>query len=151
MKLTEETLSTIIMTSVRVALGFCLIISAFLMPTALANGFAECVGTDCVTPYVWSKTTVNCTEELKSPSRDCRWAAGAGTRMDEIIYGGRIAAYKLQWFGGSWSGWFVPGMNDRDPKFNVNLLTCSVPYYAKSLRLAWAYFYDHTHTIIICR
>ena len=71
--------------------------------------------------------------------------------MDEIIYGGRIAADQLRWFNGAWSGWFVPGMNDLDCKFNPNAKRCSIPYVANSLRKAWAYFEDHTHKIIICR
>jgi hypothetical protein len=74
--------------------------------------------------------------------------------MDEKVYGGRIIAYQLMWFSGSWSNWFVPGMNDLDSKVNVrsNLRACeSYPYLANSLRKAWAYFYDHTHKIVICR
>jgi hypothetical protein len=71
--------------------------------------------------------------------------------MDEIVYGGRIIAYKIQWSSSSWSPWFVPGMNDRDLKFNLNVLSCSVPYLPNSLRFAWSYFYDHSFSIIICR
>jgi hypothetical protein len=121
------------------------------LPTAMGNGFIECAGSDCVKPYVWSQTTVNCTEEIKPASRNCLWPSGSNSRMDEIVYGGRIAAYQLQWFGGSWSNWFVPGMNDRDSKFNTAPRACSMPYLKNSLRLAWAYFYDHRHKIIICR
>jgi hypothetical protein len=71
--------------------------------------------------------------------------------MDEIVLKGRIAAYKLRWFSGSWSGWFVPGMNDRDSKFNLYIKSCSMPYPKYGLRKAWAYFYDHYHLIVICR
>jgi hypothetical protein len=76
---------------------------------------------------------------------------GFGARIDEIVYGGRIAAYQLQWFSGAWSAWFVPGMNDLDCKFNTAPMTCSIPFVKNSLRKAWAYFYDHNHNIIICR
>jgi hypothetical protein len=71
--------------------------------------------------------------------------------MDEKVYGGRIIAYQLLWSSGAWSNWFVPGMNDRDSKFNTLATTCSVPSPARGLRKAWAYFYDHKHRIIICR
>ena len=77
--------------------------------------------------------------------------AGTNMRMDEKVYKGRIIAYKLQWFSGSWSSWFVPGMNDYDSKFNIYGRSCSEPFPANGLRKAWAYFYDHNHKIIICR
>jgi hypothetical protein len=42
-------------------------------------------------------------------------------------------------------------MNDFDPKFNTATdNSCPMPLPAYGLRRAWAYFYDHYHTIIIC-
>lgn len=35
-----------------------------------------------------------------------------------------IAAYNIQWFSGAWSGWYVPGVNDLDGKFNINPIAC---------------------------
>jgi hypothetical protein len=70
---------------------------------------------------------------------------------DQIVEGGRIAAYKIQWFNGRWSGWYVPGVNDMDTKFNIYPRKCSLSYRAKSMRRIWSYFYDHTHKFIICK
>lgn len=39
-------------------------------------GNVECTSGDCITPYVWSKTTVNCTMESHGPTSDCRWPSG---------------------------------------------------------------------------
>ncbi len=56
---------------------------------------------------------------------------------------GRIIAYKLRWFNGNWSEWFVPGVTDLDWKF-------SVVGGKKQVRRMWSYFNDHVHTYIIC-
>ena len=56
---------------------------------------------------------------------------------------GRIIAYKLKWFNGSWSEWFVPGITDLDWKYTNNGGT-------KQVRRMWSYFNDHYHTYIIC-
>jgi hypothetical protein len=124
---------------------------AFVSSVSGDRGLTECGSSDCVKPYVWSQTAANCTEEIKTATYDCRWPSGVRGRMDEIVYSGRIAAYQIQWSSGSWSGWFVPGMNDRDSKFNPSALSCSLPYPVNGMRLAWAYFYDHKHKIVICR
>ena len=95
-------------------------------------------------------TQAKCTEVQRSRTRDCRWGAGLDM-TDQIVEGGRIAAYKIQWFNGRWSGWYVPGVNDMDTKFNPYPRTCSLSYRAKSMRRRWSYFYDHTHKFIICK
>ena len=71
--------------------------------------------------------------------------------MDQVAAGGTIIAFKIQWFNGGWSEWYVPGYNDMDGKFNLNTKHCSVPYIKNSLRRMWSYFYDHTHKFIICK
>jgi hypothetical protein len=37
---------------------------------------------------------------------------------DQIIERGRIAAYKIRYFNGNWSGWYVPGVNDLSDVYN---------------------------------
>jgi hypothetical protein len=71
-------------------------------------------------------------------------------RADEIIYGGHIAAYRILWYTGQWSEWFVPGFNDLDAKFNMYAMSCAMPFPANGLRRTWAYFNDHYHTVVIC-
>jgi hypothetical protein len=121
-------------------------------PVGGFNGLSECSQSGCVKPYVWSQTTVKCGEEFRVAKFDCRWPSGVNSRMDEIVYDGRIIAFKLKWFDGTWSKWFVPEMNDFDSKDNVNPKSCpGFPYLTNGLRRAWAYFYDHDHQIIICK
>ena len=107
-----------------------------------------CSGIDCVRYRV---DFAGCTEVTKSRTRDCRWHANYNRRADEIILRGTIIAYKIKWFSGPWSGWYVPGHNDIDVKFNRRAKRCSIPIYVNSLRRMWSYFYDHTHKYIICK
>ena len=51
-----------------------------------------------------------------------------------------ILQYRIQWFGGSWSNWYVPGVNDVDTKLNLD----------GTQRRMWSYFDDHTHEYIKC-
>ncbi len=51
-----------------------------------------------------------------------------------------ILQYRIQWFDGSWSPWYVPGVNDVDWKTNLD----------GSQRRIWSYFDDHTHEYIYC-
>ena len=62
--------------------------------------------------------------------------------MDNKILQGDVVAYKIQWFGGSWSGWYVTGVNDIDWKYNT---------IENDMRRMWSYFNDHNHQYIICR
>ncbi|KAH3695173.1 hypothetical protein DPMN_082629 [Dreissena polymorpha] len=85
----------------------------------------------------------------RGPRWDCRWHACLDM-TDQIIEGGRIISYRISWLG-FWSGWFVPGFNDLDGKFNISAATCAVPIKARSLRRWWSFFYDHHHKFIICK
>ncbi|XP_041346991.1 uncharacterized protein LOC121366720 [Gigantopelta aegis] len=98
--------------------------------------------------YVMSQG--KCKEVTERATRDCRWPAGLYPFVDQLVKGGRIIAYKIRWFSGSWSGWYVPGVNDIDGKFNPSSRSCSLPYLRNSMRRMWSYFYDHTHKYIIC-
>ncbi|XP_052284142.1 uncharacterized protein LOC127880779 [Dreissena polymorpha] len=109
---------------------------------------AIAVGQDVV---IYDATSQPKCQLVNRPAKfDCRWHAGLDM-ADQIIEGGRIIAYRIQWFNGSWSTWFGPGLNDLDIKFNPNAATCDVPVKAKSMRRMWSYFYDHTHEFIICK
>lgn len=98
------------------------------------------------------KTQQGCFEITnKPPTRDCRWHAGLSRYVDDKILGGTIIAYKIKWFNGRWSGWYVPGINDMDWKFNrFSNTRCSFPVHHNTVRLVWSYFYDHVHSYIIC-
>ena len=96
-------------------------------------------------------TQSKCVEVERPRTLDCRWKIGLYHDMDYVILKGKIAAFKLQWFSGSWSGWYVPGINDLDGKFNINAVSCgSYPQKGNSMRRMWSYFYDHTHKYILC-
>jgi hypothetical protein len=72
--------------------------------------------------------------------------------MDFFVLKGKIAAYKIRWFNGKWSGWYVPGVNDLDGKINMAAPTCGIfPKKGNTMRRVWSYFYDHVHTYILCR
>jgi hypothetical protein len=100
----------------------------------------SCTAADCIT-YNIAATQDTCTEVSGGPSYDLRWVAGMSQEVDDIIKGGNIVAYKIQWFTGAWSGWYVPGVNDIDSKFNLS---------SRTLRRVWSYFYDHNHLYVIC-
>ena len=104
------------------------------------------VCSDCI-DHITSQP--NCREVHRSRMHDCCWHAGLSTNVDQTILSSEIVAYKIQWFNGHWSGWYVPGVNDIDTKYNTRARTCSVPPRAHSLRRVWSYFYDHTHMYII--
>lgn len=46
-----------------------------------------------------------------------------------------VLMYRIRWFSGSWSGWFVPGFNDREKGKGRDIRH-------------WGCFADHTHEII---
>ncbi|XP_048244769.1 uncharacterized protein LOC125376807 [Haliotis rufescens] len=97
-------------------------------------------------------TQAICTEVTRARTLKCVWPAGLNPFADQIAEGGRIIAYKIQWFNGAWSGWYVPGYNDIDSKFNPSARRCAeLPYRANTMRRMWSYFYDHTHRFIICK
>ena len=125
-----------------------LAIATCLIAITTGAGFKPCSGSDCI-PY--RVDYASCTEVTKSRTNDCRWPANFIRRIDEAVLGGTIIAYKIRWFSGSWSGWYVPGHNDIDWKFNPSGRKCATPYEKKSLRRRWANFYDHTHKYIICK
>ena len=71
------------------------------------------------------------------PQQDDEWVEQClNLSLDQKKWGCKIVAYRIRWFNGNWSGWFVPGVND---------------LYKKSfepLRRFWACFNDHAFEII---
>lgn len=112
------------------------LVAAVEAPAAAYNG---CSGSDCIVYDLSTQDT--CTEVTESASYDARWGRGLSLGVDQTIKGGRIVAYKIQWSGGSWSAWFVPGVNDIDYKYNPG---------PNTLRRMWSYFYDHNHSYVLC-
>jgi hypothetical protein len=70
------------------------------------------------------------------------WYLGLNSEIDSKNLKGKIIAYQIQWFSGAWSGWYVPGVNDLDVKYNRNNNT---------MRRMWSYFSDHQYIYIICK
>ena len=99
------------------------------------------------------KTQPSCREIKRGPvgSQECGWNAGLSRNVDQYYLNGRIAAYKIQWEHGSWSEWYVPGVNDIDIKFNTQSSYCQdYEVRPNSMRRWWAYFNEYTHIIILC-
>ena len=71
------------------------------------------------------------------PQQDNEWVEQClNLSLDQKKWGCRIVAYRIRWFNGNWSSWFVPSVND---------------LYKKSfepLRRFWACFNDHAFEII---
>jgi hypothetical protein len=105
-----------------------------------ASAYNDCTSSDCIIYDLSTQDT--CTEvDNEGPTSDVRWGNGLSRNVDQAVKGGQIVAYKLQWFSGGWSGWYIPGVNDIDVKYNVG---------PNTLRRMWSYFEDHTHSYIIC-
>lgn len=58
--------------------------------------------------------------------------------LDRLLFGCYIPAYKIQWFNGNWSNWYVTGYN------NIAVKGDSINGKITPKRV-WAYFYNHTH------
>lgn len=123
------------------SLGFltCVALGATVAVESSAAAYNGCYGGDCIVYDLSTQDT--CSEVTAGASGESRWARGLSLDADRAIKGGHIAAYRIQWSSGGWSGWFIPGVNDIDYKFNAGLNT---------LRRMWSYFYDHNHSYILC-
>lgn len=97
-------------------------------------------------------TQPKCREVIRPRTLKCEWKVGLYRNIDYLMLKGTIAAYQIRWFSGAWSGWFVPGFNDLDGKFNPYRVSCgSFPTKSNTMRRMWSYFYDHTHKYILCQ
>jgi hypothetical protein len=76
--------------------------------------------------------TPTCAQEVASgPAKDSRWCSSTLLTLDREILGVKIVAYRIQWFSGGWSAWYVPGVNDLYQKSG------------EPVRRVWACFNDH--------
>lgn len=97
------------------------------------------LSTDASASMDISRSTVAPTyaqEVTSGPLNDSRWTASNATNLDLLYLGKKIVAYQIKWFNGSWSKWYVPGVNDEYKKSGENV------------RRAWACFNDHTFRYI---
>ena len=116
-------------------------LSAYTMKSLLVLlVFIELAYSQLVTYHI---SRSSCTEVTKARTNNCKWLQ-LSLNTDQQVLGGEIIAYRIQWFSGKWSGWYVPGYNDIDWKYG----SCTN---SKALRRVWSYFYDHNHKYIICK
>lgn len=112
----------------------CLVFIAILMLSAQAS-----LAANIDIPATIS-TQAKCTLEKSGERNDIRWTQGLNTEIDHTLLKGDVIAYKIRWFNGSWSDWYVTGVNDIDWKT-----------YGNVMRRVWSYFDDHEHQYIICK
>ena len=114
------------------------------------NSGSNCTESDCLgslgEPPLDITTQTSCVQEGTedapiAATSDVRWKQGLSTEVDHTVTGCNIVAHKVQWSNGSWTDWYVVGVNDIDLKYNPSNGT---------LRRMWAYFYDHNHLYIKC-
>lgn len=125
----------------------CLLVTAITMfsaePSFAANG---CNGGDCIHHELGTQAVCTLQGSDESPlsptGKSPGWYKGLNTEIDNKILGGDVIAYKIRWFNGSWSGWYVTGVNDIDYKFNTD---------TNDMRRIWSYFSDHQHQYILCK
>lgn len=111
-------------------------ISASKIKSEYFNG---CSTSDCL---IYDLSTQNtCTLKSSGATSNMKWVNGLSRNVDYQVLGGRIVAFQIRWFNGAWSGWYIPGINDIDYKFNTT---------PKTMRRMWSYFYDHSFQYIIC-
>ncbi|HEU4328240.1 MAG TPA: hypothetical protein VFS21_34200 [Roseiflexaceae bacterium] len=103
-------------------------------------GTVACTAPECIIYSIESQS--DCTQLNSKPTYQAAWTTGLSLNVDQQLRKGEIVAYKLQWFNGTWSDWYVPGVNDIDIKYNNGP--------TNEMRRFWSYFYDHNHTYIIC-
>jgi hypothetical protein len=105
----------------------------------------SCATGDCVAHNI--ATQDECSMFDRQATGDARWAAGLSLDIDGELFAERgmrqwnVQAYRLRWFNGAWSGWYVAGVNDIDHKYNPG---------ANTMRRMWSYFADHEHQVLAC-
>ena len=84
--------------------------------------------------------TINATPIVRASCTDYSLVSGSpqgGTGWEslhlDVSKHPEICQYRIQWFNGSWSDWYTPGLGDKDSKTNND----------GTERLLWSYFQDH--------
>lgn len=117
--------------------------------TVSTQAQGNCPTGDCIAHDI--STQDSCKETVETaPHSNTLWHQGLSLQADNRILGGDIVAYKIRWFNGNWSGWFVPGINDIDIKYNHQSWVKGRASH-NTMRRMWSYFYDHEHRYIICK
>ena len=111
-------------------------------PAAPLSGAVTCKDPDCIQQSIVTQTQCTQVGPVDAEGAKVGWWKGLSTQIDQQILGGDVVAYKIQWFSGGWSDWYVTGVNDLDWKYNPS---------TNDMRRVWAYFTDHVHTYIICK
>ncbi len=105
-----------------------------------------CPTGDCVSYNL--STQDECVMFDRQATGDQRWTSGLSLDVDGELFVERgqrqwnVQAYRIQWFNGTWSGWYVAGVNDLDHKYNPG---------PNTMRRMWSYFADHAHQTLACR
>ena len=83
--------------------------------------------------YAKALSKVEGVEQIKrAASRDRQWHdQGLDTSKHP-----EVLVYQIRWFNGRWSGWLVPGFNDREKGKGRNVRH-------------WGCFADHQHEVIL--
>ncbi len=128
------------------------IFAALLLMTASLTANAFVAGTTPGPLLGDTATQQQCTQHGTqtaplTPNGNVNWRNGGLNRaIDDTYYKQDIIAYKIRFFNGQWSDWYVKGVNDI-----YNFTTQNVTNSALvDLRLAWIYFYDHDYLYIGC-
>lgn len=94
----------------------------------------------------------NCSEVIEmTPRNDTIFESSFDRNLDYKHLGGRVIAYKIQWFNGNWSRWFVPDFNDVDWKYTAAPPKDGSKVSVPLLRRVWSYFGNHNYSYVICK
>ena len=106
------------------------LIFIFTQNTAFATTTDSSINTENIVSNI---ETSNIIREVRKPTRDKYWEK---LHLDTSAHP-EILRYKIQWFSGGWSDWYIKGKDDLDWKTN----------YDGTKRRVWSYFTDHVHEV----
>ncbi len=120
-------------------------VNFFKLKACLSNDISMCDTSDAYFSFVSSSPTVpTCSGTQQTVSEGPLGNPGGMGPFEklgmDISAHPEILKYRIQWFNGGWSDWYVPGVGDQDSKNNID----GTP------RRMWSYFDDHTHEYVTC-